>query len=59
MQKLWMLWMLWRNSRIYRNTTHMEICTYLNGVDVVDALEGSGEIVGYIEIQHIWSYVPM
>ena len=59
MQKVWMLWMLWRNNRIYRNTTHMELCTYVKAVEIVDALEGSGEIVRYIGIQHIWSYVPM
>ena len=37
----------------------MELCTYVKDVDVVDALEGSGEIVGYIGILHIWSYGPM
>ena len=37
----------------------MELWTYVKAVDVVDALEGSGGIVGYIGILHIWSYVPM
>ena len=37
------------------NTKHMEICTYVNGVDVVDALEGSGGIVVYIGKL---SYIP-
>ena len=37
----------------------MEIYTYVNDVDVVDALEGSGGIVGYIGKLQIWSYVPI
>ena len=49
----------WKNSRICRTTTHMEFCTYVKAVDVVDALKASGGIVKYMGILHIWSYVPM